>query len=125
MKPVWMIFIVFILAACGQHEAGKAAGPQYSRRAPEVAKEYVFAIHPLHNPARLFEIYGPLIDYLNRNVSGARFRLEAARNYEELKRNCMRGKSILRCPTPIRRSIRLIMATMSSPRWATMTNLPA
>lgn len=65
--------VVLGLLACGQ-DGGKTSAPECSAQAPEAAKEYVFAIHPLHNPARLFEIYGPLIDYLNRNIPGAVFK---------------------------------------------------
>jgi phosphonate transport system substrate-binding protein len=75
----------FILLACGSGEADKNAGPQFAAKAPVTGKEYVFAIHPLHNPVRLFEVYGPLIEYLNRNIPGTTFRLEASRNYEEFE----------------------------------------
>lgn len=38
-------------------------------------------MHPLHNPAKLTASYQPLIDYLNRQVDGAHFELEASRDY--------------------------------------------
>lgn len=60
---------------------------QFSPAPPDARKEYVFAVYPLHNPVRLFGIYGPLIDYLDRNIPGATFRLQASRNYEEFNRN--------------------------------------
>jgi phosphonate transport system substrate-binding protein len=100
MKNIWILFFAFSLVACGQNEAGKTNEPQYTTKAPEVGKEYVFAIHPLHNPARLFEIYGPLIDYLNRNISGAKFRLEASRNYEEFEKKLYARKFEFALPNP-------------------------
>jgi phosphonate transport system substrate-binding protein len=47
---------------------------------------YSFAVHPLHNPNRLFERYLPLIDHLNRAVPEARFVLEASRDYQDFER---------------------------------------
>ena len=77
------VLIVLGLLACGQDSRDKSTAPEFAAKSPNSGKEYVFAIHPLHNPERLFEIYGPLIDYLNRNIPDAKFRLEASRNYEE------------------------------------------
>lgn len=69
-----------VLAACHRQEEPK--GPQYSA-APAAAggPVYRLAVHPLHNPTKLSEAYQPLVDYLNREVSGARLELEAARDY--------------------------------------------
>ena len=100
MKNILIMFFMFALVACGQNEAGKTAEPQYTTKAPVVAKEYVFAIHPLNNPARLFEIYGPLIDYLNRNIPEAKFRLEASRNYEEFEKKLYARQPDFALPNP-------------------------
>ncbi|HEX7454670.1 MAG TPA: PhnD/SsuA/transferrin family substrate-binding protein [Gallionella sp.] len=54
----------------------------------------------MHNPARLFEIYGPLIDYLNRNIPGATFRLEASRNYEEFEKKLYARQFDFALPNP-------------------------
>lgn len=100
MKNLGMIFLVLVLAACGQSETEKTTEPQFAARTPEVGKEYVFAIHPLHNPVRLFEVYGPLIDYLNRNIPDAKFRLEASRNYEEFEKKLYARKLDFALPNP-------------------------
>ncbi len=101
----WMVFFalvlaVFALVACGRNETGKTSEPQFTTKAPEVGKEYVFAIHPLHNPVRLFEIYGPLIDYLNQNIPGTTFRLEASRNYEEFEKKLYAREFDFALPNP-------------------------
>jgi phosphonate transport system substrate-binding protein len=80
-----LMLATLVLLACSQDEKKDNAGPQFAATAPVTGKEYVFAIHPLHNPVRLFEIYGPLIEYLNRNIPGTTFRLEGSRNYEEFE----------------------------------------
>ncbi len=95
-----LTLIVFGLLACGQDKGEKAAGPQFVAKAPESSKEYIFAIHPLHNPERLFEIYGPLIDYLNRNIPGTVFRLEASRNYEEFEKKLYSRQLDFALPNP-------------------------
>jgi len=92
--------VVLGLLACSQDEGNKAAGPQFSVKAPETGKEYVFAILPMHNPARLFEVYGPLVDYLNRNIPGTVFRLEASRNYEEFEKKLFARQVDFALPNP-------------------------
>jgi phosphonate transport system substrate-binding protein len=67
------------------------AGPEYQpsfsgKPGTQETAEYVFAVHPLHNPERLFAVYGPITDYLSARMPGARFRLEASRNYEEYEK---------------------------------------
>ncbi|HUW51255.1 MAG TPA: phosphate/phosphite/phosphonate ABC transporter substrate-binding protein [Sulfuricella sp.] len=100
MKNPWMMFFALALAACGPNEAGKTTEPQFSTLAPAVGKEYIFAIHPLHNPERLFEVYGPLIDYLNRNIPGTTFRLEASRNYEKFEKKLYARQVDFALPNP-------------------------
>lgn len=88
------------LPALGQSQAGKPSGPELTTRQPAAAKEYIFAIHPLHNPTKLFEVYGPLIDYLNRNTPGVTFRLEASRNYEAFEGKLYARKFDFALPNP-------------------------
>jgi len=89
-----------VLMACGQHDGGGSTGPQYSSQGQETGREYVFAIHPLNNPVRLLEIYGPVIDYLNRNIVEASFRLEASRNYEEFEKKLYGRQFHFALPNP-------------------------
>ncbi len=100
MKNLLLGFIALVLVACGQNEEGKTAGPQFAAKAPLASREYVFAIHPLHNPVRLFEIYEPVIDYLNRNSPGVTFRLEASRNYEEFDKKLYARQFDFALPNP-------------------------
>ncbi|MFZ2163282.1 MAG: phosphate/phosphite/phosphonate ABC transporter substrate-binding protein [Sideroxyarcus sp.] len=88
-RLLWQIAILMLVAfgltACSRDESGGKTEPLYNAKSATAEREYVVAIHPLHNPVRLFEIYGPLIEYLNRNIPGTTFRLEASRNYEEFE----------------------------------------
>ena len=56
-------------------------------------KEYTFAIHPLHNPTHLFEIFNPLIQHLNSHIPEAHFKLEASRDYASFDEK-LRDKSV-------------------------------
>lgn len=100
VKNLLLGFITLVLAACGQNEGSKITEPQFVAKAPVAGKVYVVAIHPLHNPSRLFEIYGPLVDYLNRNIPGTTFRLEASRNYEEFDKKLYARKYDFALPNP-------------------------
>ncbi len=85
--------------------AAAAAEPGYQPAFSEKAgvagvTEYVFAIHPLHNPERLFAVYGPIADYLSASIPGARFRLEASRNYEEFEKKLFARAFHFALPNP-------------------------
>lgn len=100
MKRLLLGFLAIVLAACGQGSENGTSSPQYGAHEAGQGRTYVFAIHPLHNPVRLFEVYGPVIDYLNRNIPGATFRLEASRNYEEFDRKLYAREPDFALPNP-------------------------
>jgi phosphonate transport system substrate-binding protein len=100
MKKMLLGILVVFLAGCGDSDKNKASGPHYSAAPAAPHAEHVFAVHPLHNPARLFEIYGPLIDYINRNIPGEAFRLEASRNYEEFDKKLYARQVEFALPNP-------------------------
>ena len=60
----------------------------------------IIGIHPLHNPNRLFEVYGPLIDLLNARIPTVRFELEASRNYDEYDRKLYARRYGFALPNP-------------------------
>lgn len=97
---VLVTWLAFSLVACGPDDGDKYTTPLFTAKAPEIGKEYVFAIHPLHNPVRLFEVYGPLIEYLNRNIPEAKFRLQASRNYEEFENRLYTRQFDFALPNP-------------------------
>lgn len=100
MKKLLFGLVAIALLACGQDEGSKTPGPTFAAKAPEGGKEYVFAIHPLHNPVRLFEVYGPLVDYLNRNIPGTVFKLEASHNYEDFEKKLYARQVDFALPNP-------------------------
>lgn len=98
----WIICAVFALvfvAGC-QAQGGDTYAPEYTTKSPVEEKWYIFGVHPLHNPERLFQVYGPMVDYINARVSGFRLRLEASRNYDEYDKKLYAGHFDLALPNP-------------------------
>ena len=92
-------FLAGLAMACSRGQPD-AAGPRYTRHPPDTRREYVFAVHPLHNPQRLFAIYGPVIDRINAESPGLRFRLEASRDYAAFERKLAGRQVHFALPNP-------------------------
>ncbi|HCI14841.1 MAG TPA: phosphonate ABC transporter substrate-binding protein [Gallionellaceae bacterium] len=90
--------ILLSLAGCGDGQQEYQPGFAEKQEQPE--KHYSFAIHPLHNPEMLLERYGPIVDYLNRNIKGVHFTLEASRNYDEFDKKLYAGQPDFALPNP-------------------------
>lgn len=75
--------------------------PEYADHPPGAADAvYLFGVHPLHNPKRLFEVYQPLVDYLNRHLDGPEIKLEASRDYAAYDAKLAAGHFHLALPNP-------------------------
>ena len=85
MKWRVVALAALLIAGCGKQQE-ETYQPTFSTRGVDAPKEYIVGIHPLHNPKRLVEVYGPIVDYLNASIPQAHFRLEASRNYEEFEK---------------------------------------
>lgn len=104
MSTLRMMFAILALVlgalpGCGREP--KDEGPKFAARSPVAGEaSYRFAVHPLHNPAKLLEAYQPLIDYLNQNLGGARLTLEASRDYANFEEKYRAGKPDFILPNP-------------------------
>lgn len=92
----WLRRLAFAFAMClGGAVVCQAAEdyqPQFADKPGQPGfNEYIFAVHPLLNPERLFSTYAPLADYLSTHMPGVRFRLEASRNLEDFERKIVAG----------------------------------
>ncbi|MDD5275747.1 MAG: PhnD/SsuA/transferrin family substrate-binding protein [Methylovulum sp.] len=76
--------------------------PQYGDQPPQATtkQNYLLGVHPLHNPARLFEVYGPLADLLSARIPTANFTLEASRDYAEFDKKLYARHFDLALPNP-------------------------
>ena len=76
------LFALFLGMLGCEREHPKEYTPLYSDKpllSPK--KVYIFGVHPLHNPKHLFEIYQPMVEYINARIKGSQLRLEASRDY--------------------------------------------
>ncbi|OYY93623.1 MAG: phosphonate ABC transporter substrate-binding protein [Hydrogenophilales bacterium 28-61-23] len=98
----WLLPAAFLLGGCGDGERQAAYQPEFGQQPASASarKEYRFAVHPLHNPERLFAAYGPIVDRLNAGIPEARFSLEASRNYEEFDKKLYSRQFDLALPNP-------------------------
>lgn len=85
--------------ACARSGSGEG-GPRYSRDPVDPRPEYVFAVHPLHNPARLFAVYGPILDRIRTECPDLRFRLEASKDYDAFEAKLEARKVHFALPNP-------------------------
>ncbi len=97
----FIIIILVSLCAC-EEQTTENYTPQYSNR-PDIQQTeniYIFAVHPLHNPERLFEVYRPLVDYINKNSTGFKLKLEASRDYAEFDKKLFGSELDIALPNP-------------------------
>lgn len=92
--------LCLLLSACGRQPPAET-GPEFSA-APSapVTAEHVFAVHPLHNPKHLFEIYQPLVDHLNTRIPGLHMRLEASTDYAAFEDKLAHRQVAFALPNP-------------------------
>jgi len=101
----WAVLLcaAILFYGCGQDDRQAAYQPKFADqplKSVQSKKEYLFGVHPLHNPERLFEVYGPIVDLLNVRIPEARFTLEASRNYEEYENKLYGRRFDLALPNP-------------------------
>ncbi len=73
-------FVLLCLLGC-DNSTEQSYTPSFSNTPTHTNRVYLFGVHPLHNPLRLFDVFGPLMDYLSQHVVGVSFKLEASRSY--------------------------------------------
>lgn len=88
-----------LLAACSEHSQAEYS-PELSVAASGAARVYRVGIHPLHNPQRLMEVYGPILDVVSAAMPEVDLQLEASRNYEEFEKKLYGGQFDLALPNP-------------------------
>ena len=74
-------FLALVVAGC-KPAATPNEEPVYGAKPLSEDKPvYAFAINPTHNPSRMFEIFGPLADYINTQATNFSLRFEASESY--------------------------------------------
>ncbi|MDD5295966.1 MAG: phosphate/phosphite/phosphonate ABC transporter substrate-binding protein [Rhodocyclaceae bacterium] len=90
---------VFLLFACAAHLPAGAQGYKPSGGAPGQTT-YIFGIHPYTTPQDLFSDYAPVMRYLEKNIPGTRFEVEASRNYGDYEAKLVARKFHFSLPNP-------------------------
>lgn len=96
----WKLLLDLPLLAGWDKQSDDIYEPGFSAQSKSNAPKYVIGIHPLHNPKKLFEVYGPIVDFLNANMPEADLILEASRNYEEFNKKLYSGHFAFAMPNP-------------------------
>jgi phosphonate transport system substrate-binding protein len=94
------LVLPLILAACGSEDASPTL-PTYSATPPKpMVPVLMLGVHPLHNPAKFLETYGPIVEPLNTTIPEVEIRLEASRDYAEFERKLKQRQLELALPNP-------------------------
>lgn len=100
LRWLFALALPFLLLACTDPDA-PLVEPRYSNAPPQdLRPSLTLAIHPLHNPTKLFELYGPIIDALNSAIPEFRIRLEASRDYADFEQKLRDRQVELALPNP-------------------------
>jgi len=102
VKIIFLLLLVSLFSGCDELLKEKEPyQPLYS--STPVLKEkkiYIFGVHPLHNPKRLFEVYQPMLDYINRQLPYSILRLESSRNYASFDKKLFSSYFHFALPNP-------------------------
>ena len=82
LTPLLLITLFGMLIISCDQKTTENYQPEYAST-PLVKEDEVMIIgvHPLHNPKRLHEFFGPIAEYLSQNIQGVNFKIEASINY--------------------------------------------
>lgn len=96
-----IFLLIFFLGCQNSNETVGDKGSEYSLSAPiKTKKLYTFGVHPLHNPQRLFEVYQPMIDYINEQLKDSELHLEASIDYASFDNKLFSGHFDFALPNP-------------------------
>lgn len=98
-NKIILVLLMFFFIGCNENKNNEY-NIEYSEKSHYDKKEYIFGVHPLHNPKKLFEVYQPLVDYINKELKSSKIKLEASRNYASYDEKLFKGYFDLALPNP-------------------------
>ena len=97
------VFLPVLFSACCRNELN-APEPRYSDSLPGGSLEiYTFSTHPLFSEQRVFELFGPVIQRVNRQAlrRGFQLKLVTAPDYASYERRLYAGDYDISLPNPL------------------------
>ena len=99
-KFSFILLLGLILISCDQKQVENYQPEYASAPLVESDQEMIIGVHPLHNPKRLHEFFGPIAEYLSQNIKGVHFKIEASRNYAAYDKKLYGRKFHFALPNP-------------------------
>lgn len=93
-----VIGIILLTTSCFSRSSNYE--PQFGDKSLNHDRLFTIGVHPLHNPQRLHEVFGPLADLLTSEIDGVFFEIEASRNYAAFDEKLYAGKFEFALPNP-------------------------
>ncbi|MFA6188624.1 MAG: phosphate/phosphite/phosphonate ABC transporter substrate-binding protein [Sulfuricurvum sp.] len=89
---IFALLLIFFFSGCQNTEPQNGYAPKYSE-SPPIAKKtiYIFGIYMGENPKSFFDIYQPMVDYINGRLTDSELRIEASRNYASYNQKLFSG----------------------------------
>lgn len=95
-----IFYLTLLFVSCNtSHE--KEYAPQYTAVNQTSRPVLIFGVHALHNPQRLYEVYQPIVNYLNSNLKDVEIKLEASRSYDDFEKKLYSRHFSLALPNPM------------------------
>lgn len=80
-KLITLFLFMTLFSGCHSDASNDDYTPQYSKTPPLIDKKvYILGIYAGENPNRTFEMYQPMVDYINVRLKSGKLRIEASRN---------------------------------------------
>ena len=93
-----IILLAFFIIGCDDKQNNSTE--EYSKVLEKEKTTYIFGIHPLLNSKKLFEVYQPLVDKINKNLKDATIKIESSVNYESFNKKMIEGHFDFALPNP-------------------------
>lgn len=91
-KLVALALFIALLSGCQNKSEKDDYTPQYSKTPLLIDKNvYIFGIYAGENPNRTFEMYQPMVNYINTRLKYGKLRIEASRNYHVFNEKLFSG----------------------------------
>ena len=98
LTRILILALMFLQTGCGEEQSVQT--PTFKQASEKDKTVYRFGIHPLHNPERLHDIFGPVMAYLNKHIDEVEFKVEASRNYAHYDEKLFAGEFHFSLPNP-------------------------